>query len=74
MTLVSCASLLISIVFIITVESMKVKHKRDVVIFDLLTVTINDYTVEIDLSEKQINNFWRDHYKSGDKKPEALQL
>lgn len=53
---------------------MKVKHKRDVVMFDLLTVTINDYTVEIDLSEKQINNFWRDHYKSGDSMPEALQL
>ena len=44
--------MLISFVFIVTVQSMKVRYKLDEVIFDLLTVTINDYTVEIDLTEK----------------------
>ena len=56
--------MLISFVFIVTVQGMKMKCEREEIIFDLLTVTINDYTVEIELSEKQIYHFIRDYYNN----------
>ena len=60
--MIASLSMLISLVFIITLHSMKMKYKRDELIFDLLTVTINDYTVEFKISEIQTYNFAKDHY------------
>ncbi len=48
------------------------KYMRDEVIFDILTVTINDYTVEIKISDKQVYNFAKDYYDKDDETPEAL--
>jgi hypothetical protein len=50
--IVSSISVLISIIFSLAVYSLKKKHQLEVDIFDLKTVTIGDYTVEVHLSQQ----------------------
>lgn len=53
---------------------MKMKHRLEERIFDLKIVTINDYSVEIDLTAEQVQDFYRYHYLNDPTLSEALQL
>lgn len=49
-------------------------HNLDHTIYDMKTVTINDFAVEIELSPEQIQYFYRENYVNDPNISDAVQL